>query len=59
MTQSPTSENVYTLEIKGFLAEAKKYEYKLRANKSWEGYQLPAEGNANFVFGTTDYPAGV
>ena len=59
MTQSPTSENVYTLEIKGFLAEAKKYEYKLRANKSWEGYQLPAEGNADFVFGTTDYPAGV
>ena len=59
MTQSPTSENVYTLEIKGFLAEAKKYEYKLRANKSWEGYQLPAEGNANFVFGTADYPAGV
>ena len=51
-------EGIYTLTVEGFEAEAKTYEYKLRANKAWGIYELPAEGNQNWVFGTDEYPAG-
>ncbi|MCR5679428.1 MAG: hypothetical protein K6G08_04360 [Prevotella sp.] len=58
MTKSTENADVWTLTIENFEAEAKKYEYKAAANDSWEGYKLPAEGNADFVFGTDMYPAG-
>jgi hypothetical protein len=58
MTQDTNNPAIWTLEIKDFEAEAKKYEYKAAANNSWDGYKLPDEGNADFVFGTDDYPAG-
>ena len=58
MTADPTAEGIYTLTVEGFEAEAKKYEYKLRANKQWGVYELPANGNQDFVFGSNEYPAG-
>ena len=58
MTPSAENDNIWTLEVKGFVAEAKKYEYKATANKKWGVYELPASGNAEFVFGTEGYPAG-
>lgn len=58
MTQDATDPDVWTLTIDDFYAEGKKYEYKAAANDSWEGYKLPDAGNADFVFGTTGYPAG-
>ena len=48
---------IWTL-TKPFTAEAKKYEYKATANGKWGDYELPAEGNQDFVFGTDEYPAG-
>ena len=50
--------NIWTLYLEGVQIEAKKYEYKAIANGSYEGYQLPASGNQDFVFGTNEYPAG-
>lgn len=58
MTQDAENSAVWTLTLEGVEVEAKKYEYKAAANNSWDGYQLPAEGNADFVFGTDEYPAG-
>lgn len=59
MTQDATDPDVWTLTIDDFYAEGKKYEYKAAANDSWEGYKLPdGTVNADFVFGTTGYPAG-
>jgi hypothetical protein len=47
MTQDKDNKNIYTasldVEINEIPAEA--YEYKLRSNQNWDGYQLPAEGN--------------
>ena len=59
MTRSADNASVYTLFVEGFEAEAKTYEYKLRANGKWGVYDLPADdSNNNFVFGTEEYPAG-
>ncbi|MBQ7512396.1 MAG: DUF4957 domain-containing protein, partial [Prevotella sp.] len=58
MTQDAENSAVWTLTLEGVEVEAKKYEYKAAADNSWDGYQLPAEGNADFVFGTDEYPAG-
>ena len=45
------ADNVYEYVVESFTAEAKKYQYKLRANKTWtDTYQLPAEGNAEYEF---------
>ena len=57
MTQSAETANVYTL-VADVTVEADTYEYKLRQGDNWDGYQLPAQGNQNFVFGTEEYPAG-
>ena len=35
----------YHASVDGFNATALSYEYKLRANHNWDGYQLPTEGN--------------
>jgi len=48
---------IWTL-TKPFTAEAKTYQYKATANGKWGDYELPAEGNQNFEFGTEEYPAG-
>ena len=58
MVQSEDNENVYTLTVDKFTAEARTYEYKLRADHVWGIYELPAQGNQNWVFGTEGYPAG-
>ena len=51
MTQSTEDKNVYTLVIDKFTATAAtKYEYKLRADGQWGGYQLPDEGNNDYYF---------
>ena len=44
------SNGLYTYEVASFAAEAKKYEYKLRANKIWGLYELPSSGNAEYTF---------
>ena len=50
MKKAVGADGVYTLVVKDFEAKAgTKYEYKLRANKSWDGYQLPA-GQENFTW---------
>ena len=58
MTQDAANTNVWTLTMDNVTVEGKKYEYKAFANGETTGYQLPAEGNADFVFGTDMYPAG-
>ena len=46
MTVSPNDANIYTASVEGVeIAELKGYDYKLRANKSWQGYQIPTKGN--------------
>lgn len=50
MTQNPSNQNLYTLTIRGISLEAKTYNYKLRSNKAWGGYQLPGdETNKTYV----------
>ena len=58
MIQDSEDPNLWSVTIQGVKVEAKKYEYKAFANNSYFGYQLPAEGNAEFIFGTKNYPAG-
>ena len=59
MTQSEENENIYTLVVDKFTAEARTYEYKLRTNHKWGGFEIPEDGtNQNWVFGTDMYPAG-
>lgn len=64
MTQDEGNPSIWTLTVKDFEAEAKKYEYKATANDKWGDYELPGakdaneNGNAEFIFGTGDYPAG-
>ena len=50
MTQSEDDANVYTLTVENFEAFAKTYEYKLRADKQWGIFELPAEGNNSYTF---------
>jgi hypothetical protein len=58
MAQDAENPAIWTLTLEEVEVEGKKYEYKAAANDSWDGYQLPAKGNADFVFGTEEYPAG-
>ena len=57
MEQDAENPAIWTL-TKPFTAEAKTYQYKATANGKWGDYELPAEGNYNFEFGTEGYPAG-
>ena len=60
MTQDATDPYVWTLTLENQVIEGKKYEYKAVADKTWtDVWQLPAEGNNDWVFGTDEYPAGV
>ena len=46
-----TSPNVYTLTISGFkVDEPGTYAYKLRSDKTWGIYELPASDNFNYEF---------
>ena len=47
MSPNADNKNIYTATLNVTVDEipAEAYEYKLRANGSWDGYQLPAEGN--------------
>ena len=51
MTQSADNKSVYTATLNVTVDEvpAEAYEYKLRTNQSWDGYQLPAEGNQSWM----------
>ena len=58
MTQDADDDAVWTYTIENFVAEAKKYEYKVAANSNWNRYVLPNGDNASLTFGTDEYPAG-
>ena len=47
MSQDAENKNIYTATLPVTVDEvpAEAYEYKLRTNQNWDGYQLPAEGN--------------
>ena len=47
MEQDAENKNLYTATLNVTVDEvpAEAYEYKLRTNQNWDGYQLPAEGN--------------
>ena len=64
MTQDSENPAIWTAtidEFEVFIEEGqteRKYEYKATANGVWGQYELPAEGNNNWVFGSEMYPAG-
>lgn len=52
MSQSAENKNIYTVkldnvEITELPAEA--YKYKLRTNQSWDGFQIPQQGDQNWM----------
>ena len=49
---------IWKKTFENVVVEGKKYEYKATANGNWTDYVLPAGDNANFIFGTEEYPAG-
>jgi hypothetical protein len=59
MTQNAENPAIWTFEMQDVVIEGKKYEYKAAANNQWGRYELPSSGNADWVFGTEQYPAGV
>ena len=58
MTQDPENAALWTVTMEGVAVEGIQYEYKATANGKWGTYELPMEGNQNFIFGTEEYPAG-
>jgi hypothetical protein len=58
MQPEATAAGLWTLELKNVTVEGKQYDYKAFADGKTDGYQLPAQGNNNWVFGTDEYPAG-
>lgn len=64
MTQDSENPAIWTATVDEFVVELeegqteRKYEYKATANGVWGQYELPAEGNNNWVFGSEMYPAG-
>ena len=65
MTQDTQNPAVWTATVEQFkvdeLAEGeteRQYDYKAVANHTWGQYELPAEGNQNWKFGSDMYPAG-
>ena len=49
---------IWKKTFENVVVEGKKYEYKATANGNWTDYVLPTGDNANFIFGTEEYPAG-
>ncbi len=58
MVQDADNPAIWSLTKEGVVVEAKQYRYKATANGVYGVYELPAEGNQDFVFGTEEYPAG-
>lgn len=61
MTQDANDPAIWTLAIDDFEVTSEKttLEYKASANGQWGIYELPAQGNQDWVFGTDMYPVGV
>ena len=51
MTESADNKNIYTATFNVTVEEvpAEAYEYKLRANGNWDGYQIPETGNQSWM----------
>lgn len=58
MTQDAENSAIWTLTVNDVEVEAKTYYYKATANGKWGDYELPSQGNNEFIFGTEEYPAG-
>ena len=43
---------LYTYVVESFAAQAKTYQYKLRANNKWGVFELPSSGNNEYTFTT-------
>ena len=65
MVQNSENPAIWTLEIEDFEVTIEEgqtertYEFKATANNVWGAYELPAQGNQNWVFGSEAYPAGI
>ena len=64
MTQDSENPAIWTLTVDEFKVDAlnegeteRQYEYKAAANHAWGQYELPAQGNQNWKFGSEMYPA--
>lgn len=55
MTQDKDNKNIYTASLDVDITEevTEPYEFKLRTNQSWDGYQLPKD-NSNYLWKPTD-----
>ena len=49
MTKSADNEHVWTLTLTDVQLEAQTYEYKAAANQKWGDYELPMDGNNQYV----------
>ena len=59
MTRSAENPNIYTLATEVEIVNEGQYDYKATANSRWGFYELPMEGNQNWVFEAgRDYPVG-
>ena len=58
MTQDSENPAIWTVTMNDVNIEGIKYEYKVTANGKWGDYEIPEQGNQDFVFGTDAYPAG-
>ena len=58
MIQDADNPAIWTLTKENVVVEAKQYNYKATANGVYGVYELPAQGNHNWVFGSDEYPAG-
>jgi hypothetical protein len=54
MSQDPDNKNIYTATLDVDITEevTQPYEFKLRTNQNWEGYQLPAD-DSNYLWQPT------
>lgn len=55
LVQDELDENVYSVTVENFMAKAGiNYEYKVRKNLSWNGFQIPATGLGNKSFSVNE-----
>ena len=59
MANTESEPAIWSVTLEGVAVEGTKYEYKAAANGNWDDYVLPEGDNADFVFGTDEYPAGI
>ncbi len=59
MTRDAANPNLYTLETEVEIVNEGQYDYKAVANSRWGFYELPMDGNQNWVFEAgRNYPCG-